>query len=55
VIDAADERGVALLFSGVRHFRHRAIGSKSKKRPCAAFFMGNQALAPVHYALAAII
>jgi phosphoribosylaminoimidazolecarboxamide formyltransferase/IMP cyclohydrolase len=22
VIDAADERGVAMVFSGVRHFRH---------------------------------
>ena len=22
VIDAADERGVAMLFTGVRHFRH---------------------------------
>jgi len=22
VIDAADERGVAMVFSGIRHFRH---------------------------------
>jgi len=22
VIDAADERGVAMVFTGVRHFRH---------------------------------
>jgi phosphoribosylaminoimidazolecarboxamide formyltransferase/IMP cyclohydrolase len=22
VIDAADERGVSMVFSGVRHFRH---------------------------------
>jgi phosphoribosylaminoimidazolecarboxamide formyltransferase/IMP cyclohydrolase len=22
VVDAADERGVAMVFSGVRHFRH---------------------------------